>query len=340
MKRKLVLRNRQAPGDHLVLSACIRAIDDAYPGRFDIYAQTADQDIWANSPRVLPPPFPREHVFDIGYTAGIQGANAHAGHFVSGMLHDVATKLRLDLPLRDLRPEVWLTEEEKDPANSPVPPGYWVVMAGGKFDFTPKIWDKAFYQRVVDSLRGDVRFVQCGKVQPGHAHPPLSGVESLVGKTTLRAFLRTIYHSAGVVCPVTAAMHAAAAFNKPCVVVAGGREPWWWEAYTRKNWEANCAAPCPSGFVPHRFIHSVGKLGCCRTGGCWAAALGDEKPVRSRRRCSDVVDGPTIRQPRCMAEISPEAVAGAVRDYLRGVPVPEDDLPAGLAPPLLTACAR
>ena len=51
--------------------------------------------------------------------------------------------------------------------------------------------------------------------------------------------MRLTYHAQGMLCPVTALMHLAAAAemkggwpkNRPCVVVAGGREPMQWEAY-------------------------------------------------------------------------------------------------------------
>jgi len=49
--------------------------------------------------------------------------------------------------------------------------------------------------------------------------------------------------------------------RRPCVVIAGGREPPHWEAYPT-----------------HAFLHTVGTLACCLTGGCWRSrtrALGD-----------------------------------------------------------------
>ena len=86
---------------------------------------------------------------------------------------------------------------------------FWIMMAGGKFDFTAKWWNPAWYQRVVDHFRGRIQFVQCGEAQ--HWHPQLDGVINLVGKTDIRQFVRLMYHADGVVCPVTFAMHLAAA---------------------------------------------------------------------------------------------------------------------------------
>jgi hypothetical protein len=83
------------------------------------------------------------------------------------------------------------------------------------------------------------------------------------------------------------------------VVIAGGREPPHWEAYPG-----------------HQFLHTIGALPCCATGGCW------------RSRCHTVADGdlkdreslcerpvqvePNLRVPQCMAMIQPQDVIRAV----------------------------
>ena len=131
-------------------------------------------------------------------------------------------------------------------------------MAAGKYDFTAKWWDPARFQEVVDHFAGRIQFVQCGEA--GHWHPKLRGVIDLVGQDRLRQFVRLMYHASGVVCPVTFAMHLAAAVevqpgrpkNRACVVIAGGREPSQWEKYGH-----------------HRFLETNGALLCCDDGGCW-----------------------------------------------------------------------
>jgi ADP-heptose:LPS heptosyltransferase len=143
--------------------------------------------------------------------------------------------------------------------------------------------------------------VQTG--EQGHYHPPLRGVVDARGKTTLRQFVRLVYHASGVLCPNTSAMHLAAAVEvksgnpspRPCVVVAGGREPVNWYHYPG-----------------HHAVHTIGKLSCCATGGCWRCrtlALNDglfyDDP---RRLCTDVVNG----LPHCMDLIRPEQVIAAL----------------------------
>jgi hypothetical protein len=134
-------------------------------------------------------------------------------------------------------------------------------------------------------------------------------VIDLRGRTTLRDTVRLMYHAHGVVCPVTFMMHLAAAVpmkatglhNRPCVVVAGGREPSHWEAYPH-----------------HQFIHTIGVLDCCATGGCWKSRTvplgdGDEKD-NPDHLCLDVAPGPL---PRCMDMIPAEEVIRRVELYLQ-----------------------
>ena len=72
-------------------------------------------------------------------------------------------------------------------------------------------------------------------------HPALRGVLDLRGKTDLRQLVRLMHHAQGVLCPVSLLVHLAAGvegrpdrlMTRPCVVVAGGREPMQWEAYPR-----------------------------------------------------------------------------------------------------------
>jgi ADP-heptose:LPS heptosyltransferase len=184
---------------------------------------------------------------------------------------------------------------------------FWIIVAGGKHDFTIKWWHFRRWQAVVDHFRGRLLFVQTG--EQDHYHPPLKGVIDLRGKTTLRELIQLVYHAQGVVCPVTLLMHLAAAVeckpggptSRPCVVVAGGRESPAWEAYPT-----------------HQFIHTVGALPCCAQGGCWRSRtvpIGDGHPLDNPNHlCVDVASG----LPRCMRMITPEMVIERIEFYLKG----------------------
>lgn len=89
--------------------------------------------------------------------------------------------------------------------------------------------------------------------------------------------------------------------NRPCVVVAGGREPMHWEAYPH-----------------HQFIHTNGALLCCDSGGCWKSRVvplgdGDEKD-KPENLCVDVVG----MLPRCLHMITAAEVVRRIEMYFHG----------------------
>lgn len=172
------------------------------------------------------------------------------------------------------------------------------------------------YQQVVDHFAGRILFVQVGEKH--HHHPALRGVLDLRGKTNLRQLIRLMHHAQGVLCPVTLHMHLAAAVpvrkgmpkNRPCVVVAGGREPAQWEAYPH-----------------HQYLHRNGTLHCCDLGGCWKSRvvpLGDNDPKDGLNKlCTHVVhlnDPDRSFARKSSQPLPPHAEVGAadrvVTDYL------------------------
>jgi hypothetical protein len=104
-------------------------------------------------------------------------------------------------------------------------------------------------------------------------------------------------------------MHLAAAVetkqgqskNRPCIVLAGGREPVHWEAYPH-----------------HTYLHSAGALPCCDDGGCWRSrvvALGDGGEY-DRSLCEWPVYISSRRVvPKCQDMISSSDVIAAIERY-------------------------
>jgi ADP-heptose:LPS heptosyltransferase len=248
----------------------------------------------------------------------IHESNEGAHHFIHGYTRHLEQVLGLRIPVTKFRGDIHLSPVEKSWMNQveEEPIGwhqeFWIIIAGGKYDFTAKWWDPSRYQRVVDYFAGRIQFVQCGEAS--HFHPRLRGVIDLVGKTDIRQLVRLMYHASGVICPVTFAMHLAAAVevkpggpkNRACVVVAGGREPSQWEKYGH-----------------HRFLETNGALRCCDNGGCWKSRcqpLGDgEEMDRPENLCVDPVSvSPEIVIPRCMDLITADDVIRAVALYFDG----------------------
>src|SRR4051812_7072076 len=239
---KLLLRNRLPPGDVLMLTAAVRDLHRAHPNTYCTAVETACPALWEHNPLVIAPgpDWTPDRAIDCEYPL-IRDANRRPYHFIHGFLQDLEHKLGVSIPAGPFRGDVHLSEDEMrrpSPVSDAGHAGpYWVVAAGGKYDFTAKWWDPDGWQAVVDHFRGRIQFVQCGAA--GDWHPALDGAVNLVGKTSVRDLIRILYHADGVLCPVTFAMHLAAAVPtrpggpglRPCVVVAGGREPPHWEMY-------------------------------------------------------------------------------------------------------------
>ncbi len=308
--KKLILVNRQSPGDILMLTAAVRDLHRCYPGEFVTDVRTTARDLWLHNPYVtsIADDDPEATIVKCEYPL-IAKCHESACHFLHGFMQFFNEKLGLNIQPTAFKGDIHLSADELampspmvERVGSDVP--YWIVAAGGKFDFTTKWWLSRNYQAVVAHFQDRIQFVQVG--QKGHYHPRLDGVIDMRGQTDLRGMIRFMYHAQGVLCPVTFLMHLAAAVpcaghlppERPCVVVAGGREPPHWEAYPH-----------------HQFMHNVGTLSCNAERACWRARTvpigdGDEKDDRAAC-CLDVTNG----APRCMEMVTPSDVARRIESY-------------------------
>lgn len=346
MRPNLLLRNSQSPGDVLMLTAAVRDLHRRHPGKFRTAVATSAGAIWENNPHVIQDAGSmiqdgaEEIVCEYPL---IHRSNTGPWHFIHAFHQFLGERLGVRIEPTEFRGDIHLSPMEKSWISqvqeiTKVPVPFWVVVSGGKFDFTAKWWDPTRMQKVVDHFARRILFVQVG--EKGHHHPPLSGVMDLRGKTDLRQFIRLMHHAQGVVCPVTFAMHLATAVevrgkceayprgmpkNRPCVVIAGGREPAQWEAYPH-----------------HQYIHTNGALRCCDNGGCWKSRtvpLGDGDK-KDESLCVDVVElatgarkpgkdwgahppakvnpSPSPFLPRCLDMISAEEVIRRIEMYFNG----------------------
>ena len=312
--RRLILKSFQSPGDVLMLTVAIRDLHVASAGQFQTDVRTSADALFENNPHItrLSEGDSGVESLDMHYPL-IHQSNQRPYHFIHGYAQYLEEKLGLRIPLTRFAGDIHLSKAEKQlpPPGKElgIPEHFWIIIGGGKNDFTAKWWNPASYQAVVDHFRGRIQFVQCGEA--GHWHPPLTNVINLLGKTNTREFVRLMYHADGVVCPVTFAMHLAAAVEtkpgrprvRPCVVIAGGREPKHWEAYPQ-----------------HQFLDTIGMLPCCAEGGCWKSRcqlVGDGDPKDQHDVCvSPVQIRPDLRIAKCMEMITPEDVIRRIEMYL------------------------
>ena len=311
--RKLLLECNLAPGDIVMMTAAVRDLHHWYPRQFSVDVRTRCPELWEHNPYLTPlsDDDGEAEKIECSYPL-IDRCNVTPYHCLHGFIEFLNERLGLAIKPTAFKGDIHLSAEEKawysqvhELTGEDTP--FWLVASGGKYDITIKWWEPKRYQAVVDSFKGRIQFVQVG--QYGHHHPKLDGVIDLRGKTNLRQLIRLVYHSQGIVCPVTSLMHLAAAVetrprrpaSRACVVVAGAREPAHWEAYPG-----------------HQFIHNNGFAACCSNGGCWRDRTvplrdGDSRDLPGRL-CTDVRNG----LPHCMSLITPEEVVRRIEVYFRG----------------------
>lgn len=315
MARKIILKNDLSPGDVTVMTATIKALHQTHPKEFITgYRGTAPQLMEFN-PYIHPLAREEAEVIKMEYPA-IRHSNQRPRHFIEAYANFLGEKLGVDIPIKEFRPDIYVSNEEqrwdsqvKEITNIDHP--FWIIVVGGKNDFTVKWWDHLRYQQVVNHFRGKICFVRVGA--NNHYHPPIKGVIDLHGKTDIRQLVRLTYHSQGVLCPVTFMMHLAAGTptaphlpkNRPCVAINGGREPTHWEAYP---W--------------HQFVHNLGSLPCNQEA-CWKSRTfplfdGDEKDEKGALCENPIKREGLLTIPKCMDMISANHVIERIYSYFEG----------------------
>lgn len=317
--RKLILACGLCPGDIVLMTAAVRDLHLAHPGKFQTDVRTTAGQLWENNPYLTPLSDDDPDVERISMCIDlVHDSNEGAHHFIHAYVRFLEKVLGLRIPVTKFRGDIHVSDLEKSWINQVAESeigwqdDFWIVMAGGKYDHTVKWWDPARFQQVVDHFAGRIKFVQCGEAH--HFHPRLKGVIDLVGKTDTRQFVRLMYHASGVICSITFAMHLAAAvdtrpdkpLNRACVVIAGGREPSQWAKYPH-----------------HRFLETNGALWCCENGGCWKSRcqpIGDGSDSnRPENLCVlPVAVAPDLVIPRCMDLVTVNDVVRAVALYHDG----------------------
>lgn len=347
---KLFISQHQSPGDILMLTRAVADLHRTYPGKFITCMRTPAAELWEHNPHHTPIPHDdADAMWLSGEYKLVNTSNRGAHHFVHGFRRDMEAKL--GLPIEQSHPWglIRLGDKEKtwysqihEILGKNVP--FWIVDAGRKSDYTAKHWEVSRFQEMVDRTP-DITWVQVGADRKDHYHPELKGtnVINLIGKTSIRQLVRLVYHSAGVVTPVSFPMHLAAAVPvhprykrrsscggtsegdnraccccgetsckggacnscagiRPCITIAGGREPVMWEAYST-----------------HQYLHTCGALPCCAHGGCWKSRvepLGDGDEKDTKNLCEWVVQGESGQLiPKCMDLITVDQVVSAIRMY-------------------------
>lgn len=303
-----------------MLSAAVRDLVLSHGDKYEIAVKTSAMDIWKYNPYIKN--FTEEEadlVLEADYKESINKSNSGVYHFCHAFHNYLERILNIRIPVTKLAGDIHISGEEKRWISQVQEKGiqdkFWIICAGGKYDFTSKYWNPEKWQEVVDCFKNKITFVQVGLDH--HFHPKLNNVIDLVGKTSLRQYIRLFYHSVGVLSPITCAMHFAAAVpsrfglvNRPCVVVASGMEPPSWEKYPT-----------------HKYITRAGTMRCCEKGGCWRrqCSIPKDKLEPENKSCLNKVlyqipngyetQFDQFSIPKCMDDISSQEVIMAIKEY-------------------------
>lgn len=310
-----------------MLTAAVRDLYHHHSDKYEIAVDTSCKEIWDNNPYLSDFKYSEKdgitiseegdkvQVIDCHYPL-INESNQKPYHFIHGYRKFLQAELGVHIPQGDFKGDIHLSENEKLGISKLEKMGidndFWIIAAGGKFDYSTKWWPKDYYQKVVDHFEGKITFVQIGLSE--HHHSPLNNVINLIDKTSIREFILLVYHSIGTVSPISFPMHASAAVptkeskpkNRAAVVIAGGREPPHWEAYPN-----------------HRFLSTNGALSCCDNGGCWKSRChkvgdGDDKEKDENLCLFPILKQDNISYPKCMDMIKPQDVTRSIEMYYEG----------------------
>lgn len=324
LKKKILFRTNLPPGDIVVLTAAVRDFTAVYGYKYEVAIDCFYPDIWQNNPNVSNFNYRydgNQYVDDDGnkiesynvFYPLVQESNERPYHFIHGY-RKYLESIFGEIPQGAFKGDIYLSEDEKNDESIldqlGIQSGFWIINAGGKFDMTAKWWDPARYREVVKRLSDRITFVQIGV--NSHFHEVIPEAINAIGKTTIRDLIKLVYHADGVLCPVTAVMHMAAAVPckhgstgiRPCVVVAGAREPAHWEAYPG-----------------HRFLENCGALPCSPLGGgCWRSKCQEiGKSENKDSLCQlPVLVRDDLKIPRCMDMIRADDVIKAILSYYEG----------------------
>lgn len=307
---RVFIQDQHCPGDTLEITAAVRDLCVSHPD-IRVNVRTTAQELWDNNPHLDKSVTRLDNDISINIEMPLlANANAHCWHSIDIVRDYLADQLHVRIPPGPRRADLHLTDAEKAPSwpaeRYGIEGRYSIICAGGKTDYTVKIWEFERFQQVVDATP-DIQWIQIGAAE--HRHKGLRNVIDLRGRTTHRELVRLMYHAKGCLCGLSYPMHLASMQTpyghvRPCIVLNGGREP-----------------PQFSAYPGHVMLHAIGTMPCCANGGCWKARVerlpdGDPKNLKLCEHPVKCASGQTI--PACMDSIKVSDVVSAIRRFQRG----------------------
>src|SRR4030042_146958 len=289
-RKEIVFRNRQRIGDTLMFTCGVRDFKRAFPEARVNVVSTAGH-IWDYNPyldRTLIPT--DENTVKIGPGFLTNASNRIDWHFANAYRVSIEEALKVHIPQGESRPDIWFTEEEYN-APRVIKQPYWIIVVNGEKGWGCKMYPFERWQEFVNQ-NPEITFVQAGTREDNPPRLQGSNVLDHVGMTQdgntgIRDLFKLFLNAEGSIGLVSFHMHLSGALYKPCVVVAGAREP---VSFTR--------------YPGHQYLATDGCLPCAVTA-CWHCDI---------KACPHLIN----QVPQCVDIISPDDLTRALRSYYKG----------------------
>jgi len=322
--KKLLLTNKQCPGDGVMLAYAVKSLKEAYGNNYAVDVNVGYPDLFEglyedNTLTKFDRSDKDVREITLKYET-IHTSNQRLYFYLDGMRNQLSLELGIPIPPCEHSGFLSLRNEEKswysavyEELGYDVP--YWVINAGYKTDYAAKQWSFIEYQKLIE-MHPDTVFVQIGldtNKHPNHIHAPLSGdnVINMLGKTDNRQLVRLVYNSYGVISPCSLLMLLGYAVpphprfgrkSRANIAIAGGREP--------NHWHQGPNA---------QYLHTCGMLPCCDYGGCWCSRVkklgdGNQKDSSLCHFPVELSNGQVVG--KCMDMIKAEDVSRLVSMYI------------------------
>lgn len=299
-RKEIVFHNRQRIGDILMFTCGIRDFKKVFPDVRVNVISTASH-IWDNNPYIdrslVPTP---ENTLKIGPGKLTNASNRLDWHFANAYRISIEDALNVHIPQGESRPDIWLTQEEYNAPrvfNEP----YWLIVIGGEKGWGCKMYPFERWQEFINQNK-DVTFVQLGAREDEPPRLQGENVINYIGKTQdkdtgIRDLFKLFLNAEGSIGLVSFQMHLSGAFNKPCIVIAGAREP---VSFTR--------------YPGQQYLATDGCLSCavtacwhCNIANCPQLIIDESKPYEKDRKI-----------PKCVDIIYPQDLTKALNMYYLG----------------------
>jgi ADP-heptose:LPS heptosyltransferase len=293
-KKEIVFHNRQRIGDMLMFTCAVRDLKAAFPD-LRINVDSTACHIWDYNPNIdRSLKKTDENLIKIGPSKLTNASNRLDWHFANAYRMSMEDALGVSIPQGESRPDIWLSEEEYNAPRVFKEP-YWIICVNGEKGWGCKMYPFKNWQKVIDQ-NPDIKFVQIGTNEDKPPRLQGDNVIDHVGKTQskdegIRDLYKLFLHAEGSIGLVSFHMHLSGALYKPCVVVAGAREP---VSFTR--------------YAGHQYLANDGCLPCGITA-CWHCDI---------KTCTNLIEKEEEKIPKCVDIIEPEDVTRAIRAYYKG----------------------